>query len=61
METKAKYEALRRLEDAMIYAWQNKAQDQNTAVWGMANAAASQLTSAAIQQNSSSNQSLKTI
>jgi hypothetical protein len=61
MDTPAKEEALRRLEDAMIYVGQNKPQQENWALWWMANAAAAQLTSSAIQQNSTPKQSLQTI
>ena len=61
METPAKQLALRNLEEAMIYTWQNKTNQDNSAVGWMANAAASQLTSAAIQQNSQSKQSLQNV
>lgn len=61
MDTPAKEEALRRLEDAMIYAGQNKPQQENWVLWWMANAAAAQLTSSAIQQNSTPKQSLQTV
>lgn len=50
MDTKAKFEALRRLEDAMIQTWQNKPQQEAWALKGMQNTSASQAQSVALQQ-----------
>lgn len=61
MDTQAKEVALKGLEYAMIITWKTTQSQNNQAMQWMANASAAQLTSAAIQQNSSPKQSLQTI
>lgn len=61
METPAKDEALKRLEDAMIWNWQNKPIWDNQALQWMANTSASQAQSVALQSQGSQKQSLNTI
>lgn len=60
MDTSAKEKFLRRLEEWMIVMWQNQMMQSQAMQW-MANAAASQTTSAAIQSQGKPVESLQTI